>query len=173
MSSNNILTSVYGRRLGLQLISSSVTGQSTSIATAAPGRTADLLAGPDAFKEVINSTKATTTYSLTAFGIDILTTNASAATTAARYILDKPIPGVHKYIIFPSSQTAVSYQVVASTDASICFDPATTGFGSTNCIITSSDGGRVALHLLGINSTRWAILSPCTTSAIRLCTESS
>ena len=170
MASNNIITSIFGRRLGLQLASSSVTGQSTGFGSAPAGRVGDLLAGPDAAIQAV-STVASSAVSIPAYGITLLTTSSVASSTSSLYLLDKPIPGVEKVLVFNSSGTATNaINVYTSTDASICF---TSTAGSTMCCIGSSDGYRVGGELLAIATTQWQIVGLMSTGLLKLSTLSS
>ena len=171
MSSNKIITSVHGRRLGLQLVSSSVMGQSTGFGSAPAGRVGDFLAGPDAFLEPV-STVASSAVSIPNFGVTILTTGTAASSTSSLYLLDKPFAGVRKTLVFNSSGTATNaIYVYTSTDASICFSGSS--IGSTLCCIGSSDGIRATVDLVGLNSTQWAITHFVSTTVFKLSTLSS
>ena len=152
-----ITTTLFGRRLGLQSMSSAVSGGSN-------GPT-DLLVGPDAFRDYC-STSETTGTNLKAYGTSVLTTGAGGSTNTL-YKLDPPIAGVGKTIVIASTNTATNMITVqTSTGATICY---TSSNGSTFCTISSSGGSQAAFRLTGINSTQWGSLN-LTTSAFALST---
>jgi hypothetical protein len=153
-----ITTSIFGRRLGLQHLSSSQSGGSRG--------QIDLLVGAEAVKPYVSSAE-TTAANLPAYGVSILTTGAGGSTNTL-YKLDPPIPGVSKTIVIASTNTATNMITVqTSTGATVCF---TSSAGSTFCTISSSGGSQSAFTLVGINSTQWGTVSPLTTAAFALST---
>ena len=171
MGSNNILTSIFGRRVGLRLASSSVVGQSTGFGSAPAGRTGDFLLGPDAFQEPVSTVKTSAT-SIPSWGVTLLTTSSTASSTSSLYLLDKPVAGVRKTLVFSSSNTATNaINVYSSTDGSITIQASS--LGSTFCCIGSSDGLRGTVELMGMNSTQWAVMGWFSTAVFKLSTVSS
>lgn len=154
---NLITTSLFGRRFGLQTLSSASNGGSYG--------EIDVLVGPEALKPYSSSAE-TTSANLRAYGVSILTTGAGSTNT--KYVLDPPIPGVEKTIVIASTNTATNMITVqTSTGATICF---TSSNGSTLCSISSSGGSQYAFKLVGINSTQWASVG-LTTSVFGLSTS--
>lgn len=166
MASNKIQTSIYGRRVGLQPASSSVFGSSVgSVITPKPGTVGDLLAGPDEFIRAV-STAETTTYTIVPWGLSEITT---IGTTNTVYQLGKPIPGVAKYLTFLSSNTATNMiSVRASSDGSVTFE---SSVGSTMCVLASSAGGRITIHMIGLATTAWGLIGFSTASGLSLTTS--
>ena len=136
---NVILTSIYGRRLGLQPISTGQSGGSKPIET---------LIGPDAFREGVTTNESTGTPANPA-GISYFVGTSAASTPV--YQLSPPIPGVSKRAFFGSTDSAI--YVKAASGCSF----AGTSLGNTGAtVIRSSGGGYVdlmgmstALHAIG------------------------
>ena len=163
-----IQTSIHGRRLGLQVVSSSVIGSSVGSAiTPKVTQTGDILCGPDAFNEAV-STAETTTYTIVPWGLSEITT-ATGGTTNSVFQLGKPIPGVSKYVTFLSSNTATNMiSLRASSDATVCFE---SSVGSTMCVLASSAGGRITVMMIGLTSTSWGIIGFSTANGLSLTTS--
>ena len=145
------ITSVFGRRIALQTLTSGESGSTTYT----PGLSAppEFLIGPDGVRMEV-TTDDTTSTKLKAWGISVL---ATADTTKSVYILDPPIAGVRKIVHFGSSGTAtnsIHLQANAGTDNTVGFNA--TG-GTTMCCIHSTQGYQATVSLLGINSTSWAM----------------
>ncbi len=149
--SNNIITTIFGRRLGLQPMSSSVSGSGTA------GRVAEFLVGADGLRVAV-TTAETTAVNLAAHGVSWL-----GAVSSGVFTLDPPIPGVHKYIMGSSNfyvKTANSETIASS-------------FGSTMTVIGATLGSSAtpAIHLMGVTTGQWiAIGTGSTLSGIKLST---
>lgn len=100
---DKIITSVYGRRLGLQNSSSGQFGTSKRI---------DLLVGPDAFRSLV--TTETTATNLSACGISKI--SGSSAASSSVFTLDPPIPGVDKTLWFTSTGDKNCYVKTANSE---------------------------------------------------------
>jgi len=133
---SSILTSVYGRRLGLQPMSS---GQSGS-----PGN-AEFLVGPDAAR-VATSTAETTSTQMKAYGISYIVGTSAASTPV--YTLAPPIPGVKKGLFFGSTDSAL---YVKTANGEYIYG---SSMGSSATTIRSSGGGFV--ELIGVTTAIWA-----------------
>lgn len=133
---SNILTSIFGRRLGLQRLS---TGQSG-------GRLPEeFLVGPDDFRVGV-STAETTSVNLRAFGISVIP--GTSAASSAVYTLEPPIPGVRKVIMGGLSNGPVYFKTVNSETI------VTTSLGSSYTTVKiSSIGG--AIELIGVTTAQW------------------
>lgn len=149
---NSIITSIFGRRLGLQSMSSAQTG---SIA----GRKSEFLAGPDALRMGV-TTVETTSVNLKAHGLSILSTVSSSAV----FTIDPPIPGIEKTIVFNSTATSASpIYLRLSTGATITVN---TSVGTTLCVFSSTVNAPVTLRLIGITTAVWGMVSPVSTAYI-------
>lgn len=131
-----ILTSIYGRRLGLQNFS---TGQSG-------GRLpAEFLVGPEDIRRGV-TTAETTAANVTAYGVSYLP--GTSAASSAVYTLDPPIPGVRKTVIGSSNNGPV-YLKTANSEI------IETTVGTTfTTIKVSSVGG--TFELVGVTTAIWA-----------------
>jgi hypothetical protein len=156
------ITSIFGRRLGLQQLTSSISGSTIN-------PQGEFLIGPDAFRAQVSSGE-TMAVKLRPWGVSFISTTTTAATTSTIYELEPPIPGVTKTLVFGSTNTATNMvSVRASTGATICF---LSTVGSTHCVASSSGGSQAAIHLMGVNSTSWAILGAVSTGTILFSTTS-
>lgn len=149
------VTSIYGRRLGLQSLSSS---QSGGTRTPAP----EYLVGPDALRSAV-TTGETTSANLYPHGISYLTTSVSSGV----YTLDPPVPGVRKTLVFGTSGADPQY-VRASTDASIVI---VSSQGSTMSVLSSSQTIRSCVELIGVTTAMWQVLGSLSSAYIRASTS--
>jgi hypothetical protein len=141
---NKILTSLYGRRLGLQAPSSAETGVSKAL---------DILVGPDAYREP-QSTAETTSGVVGPTGNTILVGTSAASTPV--YTLAPPIPGVRKTIIFGSTDSAIYLKMTAGCSI------AGTSLASTGATAIRSSGGG-AVELIGQTSALYNTLNVSST----------
>jgi len=141
---NNILTSIYGRRLGLQAFSTAQSGAAVN---------AEFLVGPDGLRLGLTTNESTGT-AMNPAGVSVLVGTSVASTPV--FTLAPPIPGVKKVVVFGSTDSAL-YAKAASGCAI-----AGTSLGTTGATaIRSSGGGAIelmgrttALHdALGVSST--------------------
>lgn len=140
---NLVLTSLYGRRAGLD--------------------SSDYLVGPRAFREQvegISSAGSTITSTgvgtnLSAYGMSIVGATGASATTG--YTLSAPVTGVTKRLYCDSS----GYAVV--TCASGSFINSTASVGSTQTTITLSGKG-CAAELFALTTALWACMTPMISS---------
>lgn len=138
---NSILTSIYGRRLGLQPLS---TGQSGG--TKGP---LEFLAGPDEIRLGVTTSETTST-PLDASGVSYLVGTSAASTPV--YSISPPIPGVRKTVFFGSTDSALYLK-----NSSGC-SFAGTSLGNTGAtVIRSSGGGSVSL--VGVSTALYAVLA--------------
>lgn len=135
---NNITTSLRGRRLGLQLMSTVETGGSRG--------PFEHLVGPESFR--MNATTADTTgTNLHPWGVSYL-----ASGTSSVYTIDPPIPGVMKVII--SSTSGPAYVKTANSETFV----GVTTVGSSNTTVKISSIGN-SLLLVGATTAVWAVLT--------------
>lgn len=151
---SGIVTSIFGRRLGLQTLSSS---QSGGTRVPAP----EYLVGPEALRQSV-TTGETTASNLYPSGISYLTT----AQSSGIYTIDPPVPGIEKTLIFATTGTNPIY-VRTSTDASITI---ATSQGTTMCVISSSQAEFTALKLVGATTASWVALNAVSSSYLRMST---
>lgn len=138
---NNITTSVYGRRLGLQTLSTAQSGGSRG--------SIELLVGPDS-ERIENSTSESTGTNLKASGISHVRGSSAASTVV--YTLDPPIPGVPKYLNFGSTDSAVYVKMASGVAIS------GTSLGTTGATVARSSGGGF-VELIGVTTALYAAMA--------------
>lgn len=157
---NSILTTLFGRRLGLQSITTAQSG------TGQAGRVPEFLVGAeDIRKEVVSDTTGT---QLKAWGLSALSTANITGGTTGVFRLDPPIPGVEKTIVWQSTSaaaTSVKTFVTASTGGAEVFQSTA---GSSFTVIASSVGA--VLRLMGVTTAIWAVIAGSTGSGFTLST---
>lgn len=131
---NKILTSLFGRRLGLQRLSTAESGAST------PN---EFLVGPDDFRVGVNTAETTSTR-LEAHGYS--GNLGTSAASSAVYTIDPPIPGVRKVL---ASSTA-NGPVYVKTASGVIISSA----GSTDTTVKLSTLGN-AVELIGLTTAIW------------------
>lgn len=146
MYGNKITTSIYGRRLGLQLLSTSESGGSRG--------PAEFLVGPKDLRADVTTGESTAT-NLSAWGVSTILGTSAASTTV--YTLDAPIPGVRKVIRFGSTDSAL-YVKMASGCAISGTSLATTGA----TVIRSSGGGQA--ELIGLTTALYGAMQVSSTA---------
>lgn len=141
-------TSLYGRRLGLQKMTTPETGGQD-------GR--DFLVGAEDVRKD-TSTAETTSTNLKAFGISVLTTVISSGV----FTLDPPIPGVEKRLVFHTTGTGGIYvktkngETFASTQA------------TTTSVIASSQTAYAAVTLIPVSTAIWAVIGSISSGYLRI-----
>jgi len=136
-------TSLYGRRIGLQILSTSITGASQG--------PSDALVGPAVRHDV--STAETTATSIPAQGYTMLSGTSVASTPV--FMLDPPIPGIRKTIYFLSTDSHISVRT-KNGEAISGTSLGNTGAGFAT-VVRSSGGGVV--DLVGLTTAVWGALS--------------
>jgi hypothetical protein len=137
---NKINTSIYGRRLGLQIGSTPQTGSNNG--------ELNFLVGPDAIRLPLSTADSTGTPSIPA-GVTVLVGTSVASTPV--YQLDPPVAGVKKYVVFSSTDSAL-YIRTANGEYILG-----SSIGSSCTTIRSSGGG--AVELVGISTSQWVALN--------------
>jgi hypothetical protein len=137
---SKILTSIHGRALGIQALSSAESGSGNGTQRFLVGEVADIR------RDV--STAETTSVNLKAHGVSHLGTTSTGTGSSAVYHLDPPIPGVKKTIVMscgasdgPVYIATVSSETISSTA------------GSTYTVMKFSTRG--VIELMGITTARW------------------
>jgi hypothetical protein len=141
-NNNSILTSIYGKRLGLQSYSSGQSGGSKGAQ--------EFLVGPDDIRVGVTTNESTGT-PMNAGGVSYLVGTSVASTPV--FQLAPPIPGVRKVIFFGSTDSAIYVKASAATHAI-----AGTSLGATSCgAIRSSGGG--AIELIGLSTSLYGVMN--------------
>lgn len=148
---NNILTSLHGRRLGLQNLSTVQTGG---------GAPYDVLIGPEDLRRGV-TTNETTATGISAWGVSFL--NGTSAASSSVYLLDPPVPGVRKTVIF-SSATTPQYLKTKNGETY------RTSADSTVATVISSTLTGAVVELIGITTAIWGLLTNGTTVISRAAT---
>lgn len=133
----NVDTSIHGRRLGLQKLSSNASGSNHG--------TREFLVGPDAYRENVTTSNSTAT-NVRAWGVQYLP--SSSVGSSQVYSLDPPIPGITVTVV---NSTKGTIYLRASTDASITVWSTQE---SSACVIKASSHGGI-YQLVGISTARW------------------
>lgn len=131
---SKILTSIFGRRLGLQRLTTAETG----------GSKTEFLVGPDDFRVGV-STAETTSTDLKPFGVSHI------AGSSAVFTLEPPIPGVRKVISVDAS-SASPYLKTKNGETIV----STAGSSHTTIKATSVTKG--AFELIGLTTSQWLSL---------------
>lgn len=131
---NKYVTSLYGRRLGIQRMTTAISGIS---------KAAEFLVGPEAVK--MGVVAETTGTNLAPYGVSKVA--GSSASSSSVFTLDPPIPGVEKTIWFPSTGDKNCYVKTANSEV---FQST---IGSSFTVIQSTAGG--VLKLIGLTTAIW------------------
>lgn len=132
---NSILTSVYGRRLGLKRLVASDAASESVIGMA------------DHQLPVTEATSDTTGTNITGYGITIVDSS-----TDDTWLLSNPIAGVRKVIYTGSTSTGI--RTIKRADNTFAIR---TSGNSTGTTIVAQGGG-LTLELLGISSALYAVM---------------
>jgi len=148
---SNILTSIYGRRLGLQPLSTAQFG----------GRQpSEVLVGPEDLRRGV-TTAETTLVTVPAWGCSFLAGTSAASSSV--YVLEPPIPGVRKTIIFSSANTP---QYLRTQNA----ETFRTSADSTIATVISSTLTGCVVELIGLTTALWGLLTNGTSAISRAAT---
>ena len=143
--------SLYGRRFGLQLMSTAATG----------GRVpTDFLVGPEDLRRGV-TTAETTGVNVPAWGVSFL--NGTSAASSSVYVLEPPIPGVRKTIVFSSANTP---QYLRTVNA----ETFRTSADSTIATVISSTLTGAVIELIGLTTAIWGFLGNGTSVVSRTAT---
>ena len=145
---SGVVTSVHGRRLGLQAMATAATG-------ATKPTPQEFIVGPEDIRLGVTTSESTGT-PMQASGISWLVGTTAASTPI--FQIAPPIPGVHKLIYFGSTDSAIYVRPSVATHAF-----AGTSLGATGCgAIRSSGGGFV--ELVGITTALYGVLNVSSTA---------
>lgn len=145
---NAITTMIFGRRLGLQSMSSNVSGAGTS------GTQREWLVGPDGFR-MPTTTADSSSVNLNPSGCSLLSTVQSTGI----YVLDPPVPGVIKTIAFGTTGAGGLYVKVANPSVETIL----TTQGSTMTVLKSTAGNGGSVMLVAMTTAVWACVGSVTT----------
>lgn len=133
---SKIITSIFGRRLGLQRMSSSESGGTRGAQ--------EYLVGPEALRLGVTTAETTST-NLQPHGLSVLP--GTSAGSSAVYTIDPPIPGVSKFIAGSTDNGPTLLKTANS-------ETITTTMGSSwTTVEISSLGG--SFQLVGLTTARW------------------
>lgn len=157
--SDKIITSIHGRRLGLQTMTTAQSG----------GRLAgSFLVGPDVgVREPTGSANGgssageTTGTGVLAWGVSFL--NGTSAASSSVYVLDPPIPGVRKTVVFSSANTPIYLRTKNA-------ETFRTSADSTIATVISSTLTGAVVELIGLTTGMWGLLTNGTTVISRAAT---
>lgn len=141
-------TSVHGRRLGLQRMTTPETGSGNG--------KADFLVGAEDVRKV-HSTAETTATNLKAYGYSVLTTAVSSGV----YTIDPPIPGVSKVLVF---NTTGANPIYVKTGGETISSTQTT----TASIIVSSQTAYASVTLIPVSTAIWAVANSVSSGYLRI-----
>lgn len=148
---DKIMTSIWGRRLGLQKLS---TGQHGGLLPV------DLLVGAEALREGVTTSESTGT-AVKAYGVSFL--NGTSAASSSVYVLDPPIPGVRKTVVFSSANTPMYLKTKNGETFRTTAD-------STIATVISSTLTGAAVELIGLTTAMWGLLTNGTSTISRAAT---
>jgi hypothetical protein len=154
-----ILTSIYGRRMGLQNMSSAQTGATGF---------REFLVGPEDIRKEVTTADSTGTY-LKSHGVSYLSSALSAVGTTVVFRLEPPIPGVEKTIVFGSTGAAAMSEKIFVTCSTGGGEVIQSSAGSTATVMASSVG--LTVRLMGVTTGIWSLLSPTTAAGLALTTS--
>lgn len=149
---SNITKSIFGRQLGLQTMSTNVSGSGRT------GSQPDFLVGAEQIRMGV-STAETTATNLAAFGVSYITSAASSGV----YTLDPPIPGVQKVLHFGTTG-ATNYVKTANGET---FQSSQ---GSTFSVLKSTQNVIGSLVLFGLTTAVWGVAPGLSTASFALST---
>ncbi len=148
---NSILTSLYGRRLGLQQITTGKDGVSLPF---------DVLVGAEQVRNGVTTAETTGT-GVTSYGVSFL--NGTSAASSSVYVLDPPVPGVRKTVVFSSANTPMYLRTKNA-------ETFRTSADSTVATVISSTLTGAVVDLIGLTTAMWGLLTNGTTAISRAAT---
>lgn len=148
---SNIITSLFGRRIGLQLMTTGQTG----------GRLPyEFLVGPEDHRKGV-TTAETTGQTVPPWGISFLAGTSAASSSV--YVLEPPIPGVMKTVVFSSANTPMYLRTQNA-------ETFRTSADSTIATVLASTLTGAVVQMLGLTTSLWGLLTNGTSVVSRLAT---
>lgn len=138
---SQLMTSIFGRRLGLQTMTSGQTG------TGVAGRNPDFIVGAEQVRMGVTTAESTGT-NVSAFGVSFLP--GTSASSSAVYTLDPPIPGVQKVLVFNSTTQGPIYVKTAG-------ETFISTQGTTFTVLKSTNNTVGTVHLVGLTTAIWGL----------------
>jgi hypothetical protein len=119
----------------------------------------EFLVGPDASRsEVVAASSAT---NIKAFGVSLLATSTTAASTNTIFTIDPPIPGVRKTLNWSSTNSATNAVILVTTGAVF---QSSAHSSATKLGSSANYGG--TMELMGLTTSIYAILGSISTGQI-------
>jgi hypothetical protein len=144
--STGYVTSIHGRRIGLQPLSTGQVGAS---------RPFEVVVGPEVVRQ--GTVSETTGTNLAPYGVSLLTTQASSGV----YVLDPPVPGVEKTVVFQTTGTNPIYLKTANGETFLSSQ------GTTFTVLVSSQGVVSTLRLVPVSTAIWGLVNVISTASVR------
>lgn len=135
---DKIITSLYGRRVGLQTISTAISGARKVL---------EYLVGPDQLRNPATTAETTAT-NLLPHGVSAMT--GSTAASSSVYTIDPPVPGVLKYVTLGDTANGPIYLKTKNGETFL------STLGTSFNTIKTSAGGCFAL--IGVTTAVWGLL---------------
>lgn len=158
---NTITTTIFGRRLGLQTMTTNQTGAGLA------GRQPEFLVGAEGVRTEVTTADSTAT-SLKAWGASVLSTALSADATAI-FRLDPPIPGVEKTLVWLSTTIGTMSAKIFATISTGGGAGFMTSAGSSFTCVASSAGA--VLKLVGLTTALYGVISGTTAAGFTYSTS--
>lgn len=146
---NKYVTSLYGRRFGLQRLTTGISGIS---------KAAEFLVGPEALR-MGTSTADTTAANLAAYGVHVI----SSAVSSGVFTIDPPVPGVEVTIVFQTT-AATNYIKTANGETFLSSQ------GSTFSVLKSTQNIVGSVKLTPISTAVWGVPPGLSTASFVLST---
>lgn len=145
-------TSIFGRRLGLTMMTTPVTGSARG--------PFDVLTGAEQVRAGVTTAETTGTR-IAPHGVSFL--NGTSAASSSVYVLDPPVPGVRKTVVFSSANTP-QYLKTANGETF-----RTSADSTIATVILSTLTGAV-VEMIGLTTAMWGFLGNGTTVVSRAAT---
>ena len=150
---DKIVTSLFGRRFGLQVHTTPESGGSKG--------NIDYLVGPEAIRSGVTTAESTGT-NAAAYGISFFP--GTSAASSAVYTLDPPVPGVEKTLVFNSTTQGPIYVKTANGETILSTQ------GTTFSVIKSTNNTVAAIKLYGLTTAIWGMAPGLSTASFALST---
>ena len=152
-NSGPMLPSLHGRRIGLLPMSSAASGSGRA-------GTVDMLVGPEDLRRGVTTAETTGT-NVPAWGVSFL--NGTSVGSSSVYVLDPPIPGVRKTVVFSSANTP---QYLRTANGEFF----RTSADSTVATVIESTLTGAVVEMIGLTTALWGLLTNGTTAISRAAT---
>lgn len=150
---NLINTSLFGRRLGLQNLTTTISGGSRG--------PVDMLVGAEQVRQGVTTAESTGT-NAPAWGVSFFP--GTSAASSAVYTLDPPVPGVEKTLVFNSTSQGPIYVKTANGETFLSTQ------GTTFSVIKSTANQVGTITLRGLTTAIWGMGNGLSTATFALST---